>query len=163
MCRMTAVLWYRIVLMRKKGTALSCQAQPLVMLSTFAALSVNSAKHLAAPRARPFAAFRVTIGGTLSLVQSVEGEYSPVMLSAAKHLAAPRGCLVNRFACIPKSHTYRFCISRSSLIPCSASMTRSSIVARLKTPPSPVPCTSINSCSAVITTLKSTSACESSS
>src|SRR6266702_3285622 len=32
-----------------------------VMLSTFASLSVNSAKHLAAQRERPFAALRVTV------------------------------------------------------------------------------------------------------
>ena len=33
---------------------------PLVMLSTFASLSVNSAKHLGASRERPFATLRVT-------------------------------------------------------------------------------------------------------
>src|SRR6266581_1967797 len=34
-----------------------------VMLSTFATLSVNSAKHLAAQRDRPFASLRVTVEG----------------------------------------------------------------------------------------------------
>ncbi len=34
-----------------------------VMLSTFAPLSVNSAKHLSAQRDRPFAALRVTAKG----------------------------------------------------------------------------------------------------
>jgi len=37
-----------------------------VMLSTFAPLSVNSAKHLAAQRERPFAALRVTVEGPIS-------------------------------------------------------------------------------------------------
>ncbi len=36
-----------------------------VMLSTFATLSVNSAKHLAAQRDRPFAALRVTVEGPI--------------------------------------------------------------------------------------------------
>ncbi len=36
-----------------------------VMLSTFAPLSVNSAKHLAAQRDRPFAALRVTVEGPI--------------------------------------------------------------------------------------------------
>jgi hypothetical protein len=35
-----------------------------VMLSTFAMLRVNSAKHLAAQRDRPFASLRVTPGGS---------------------------------------------------------------------------------------------------
>ena len=35
-----------------------------VMLSTFATLSVNSAKHLSAQRDRPFAALRVTVPST---------------------------------------------------------------------------------------------------
>jgi hypothetical protein len=34
-----------------------------VMLSTFVALSVNSAKHLVAHRDRPFASLRVTVEG----------------------------------------------------------------------------------------------------
>ncbi len=37
-----------------------------VMLSTCATLSVNSAKHLAAQRDRPFAALRVTVEGPIS-------------------------------------------------------------------------------------------------
>jgi hypothetical protein len=37
-----------------------------VMLSTFAPLSVNSAKHLFAQRDRPFAALRVTVEGPIS-------------------------------------------------------------------------------------------------
>src|SRR2546427_6371088 len=37
--------------------------QSIVLLSTFAPLSVNSAKHLAADRERPFAALRVTPKG----------------------------------------------------------------------------------------------------
>ncbi len=37
-----------------------------VMLSTFAPLSVNSAKHLSAQRDRPFAALRVTAKGPIS-------------------------------------------------------------------------------------------------
>ena len=37
-----------------------------VMLSTFAPLSVNSAKHLAAQRDRPFAALRVTVEGLIN-------------------------------------------------------------------------------------------------
>ncbi len=37
-----------------------------VMLSTFATLSVNSAKHLSAQRDRPFAALRVTVEGPIS-------------------------------------------------------------------------------------------------
>src|SRR5690348_1431623 len=36
-----------------------------VMLSTFALLRVNSAKHLAAQRDRPFAALRVTVEGPM--------------------------------------------------------------------------------------------------
>ncbi len=38
-----------------------------VMLSTFAKLSVNSTKHLAAQRDRPFAALRVTVEGGLQI------------------------------------------------------------------------------------------------
>jgi hypothetical protein len=37
-----------------------------VMLSTFATLSVNSAKHLSAQRDRPFASLRVTVEGPIS-------------------------------------------------------------------------------------------------
>jgi hypothetical protein len=37
-----------------------------VMLSTFAALSVNSAKHLSAHRGRSLASLRVTVFGNLS-------------------------------------------------------------------------------------------------
>jgi len=37
-----------------------------VMLSTFALLSVDSAKHLDAQRDRPFAALRVTVEGPIS-------------------------------------------------------------------------------------------------
>ncbi len=37
-----------------------------VMLSTFAPLSVNSAKHHSAQRDRPFAALRVTVLGPIS-------------------------------------------------------------------------------------------------
>ena len=40
-----------------------------VMLSTFATLSVNSAKHLSAQRDRPFASLRVTVEGPLRLTQ----------------------------------------------------------------------------------------------
>ena len=39
-----------------------------VMLSTFATLSVNSAKHLAAQRDRPFASFRLTGEGDLEVL-----------------------------------------------------------------------------------------------
>ena len=55
----------------------------IVMLSTFAALSVNSAKHLCAQRNRPFATAQGDTWGN-----SRRG--SIVMLSAAKHLCAQR-------------------------------------------------------------------------
>ena len=81
------------------------------------------------------------------------------------HPGAFRRELVNERVTVSTSYryTYFFCISKSSEIPFSASVTRLSIVERLKTLPSPVPCTSMRLCSEVITTLKSTSACESSS
>jgi len=72
---------------------------------------------------------------------------------------------VNERVTVSTSYRYKyfFCTSKSSEIPFSASVTRLSIVERLKTLPSPVPCTSMRLCSEVITTLKSTSARESSS
>jgi hypothetical protein len=44
------------------------------MLSTFAALSVNSAKHLCARRGRPFAARRVTRGWKQAKPERGEGD-----------------------------------------------------------------------------------------
>ncbi len=48
-----------------------------VMLSTFATLSVNSAKHLAAQRERPFAALRVTVEGPGSFVAEMNINLPP--------------------------------------------------------------------------------------
>ena len=78
-----------------------------VMLSTFATLSVNSAKHLVADRDRPFAALRVTVEGpihqpSLGVLKSgfmyekslrftvMLSTFATLRVNSAKHLAAQR-------------------------------------------------------------------------
>jgi len=53
------------------------------MLSTFAPLSVNSAKHDTAQRERPFAALRVTPKGCVML-----STFAPLSVNSAKQLSA---------------------------------------------------------------------------